>query len=416
MRPIPLLLVLAACSGKSGPADSAGDDAAVTWYRDIGPMVADTCASCHGPDGVAGLDLTDPERAAELSGLMAAMVTSGLMPPPSADPACRPYQGSDRLTLDEEERALFQAWDDAGAPLGDPGDAPVSPAAVARIEDPDLVLTMPFAYTPDLDGDGNQYWCVTLENPVDQPVWITALDVDLGNPAVVHHMLLMKDLGGDAGQRYGVSDPSAGFDCRDPMMEDDWSILHAWAPGMEATTLLEGTGMEIAPGDQIVLQMHYFSSEEGTPDPDQSSYLLRLTTEAPADEIEVYPIGPDGFTIPAGAADHREEGTINNRYVDFTFYGVFPHLHLLGSHYRAWIEDDGVETDCLAEGDWDFHHQAFYMYDQPYVFETGTTLKGYCTWDNSADNPDQYNDPPQDIAYGEGTNQEMCYFLFYLSY
>lgn len=421
MRTLAPLLLLTACAGlgtvKTDGAGETGDSADVTWYEDIEPLVAEHCASCHGPDGVAGLDLTDPSIAMERAELMLGMVSSGLMPPPAADPTCRPYDNADAFNIDADELALLQAWVDEGAALGRPEDAPPPADLALRITDPDLTLTMPFAYTPDLDGDGNQYWCVTLDNTLTETAWITGLDVDLGNTAVVHHMLLLKDTGGDAGEAYGISDPSAGFDCRSPMMEDDWTILHAWAPGMGATMLPEGTGMALAPGDQIVLQMHYFSSSDQAPAPDQSSYLLKLSSQAPDETIEVYPIGPTGFRIPADEADYEIHEELDWNYpLTITIYGVFPHQHVLGKRYESWIDHNDGTIDCLARGDWDFHHQAFYMYDEPTTLEMGDTLAGGCTWDNSADNPDQYNDPPEDVYYGEGTNQEMCYFLFYLSY
>ena len=412
-----LALSLTACTdGPGGSKDSSGD-AEVTWYRDVGPLVNTTCAACHGPKGVSGIDLTDPDNAVRMADLMADQVTSGQMPPAAADPGCRAYANDDALTLNDDERALIARWAELGAPLGDPADAPEVTDEIQRLGDPDITLTMPFPYTPELDADGNEYWCVQLENPTTDPVWITGLDVDLGNSSVVHHMLLIKDTGGDAGEAYGIDNPEDGFACRDPMMEDDWSILHAWAPGMGATFLPDGTGMELAPGDQIILQMHYYWQGDAAPDPDQSSYLLSVTDQAPDDEVEVYPIGPTDFTIPADDADYQVYAELPWTYaLDITIYGVFPHEHLLGKDYRAWIVGpDGTET-CLASGDWDFHHQAFYMYDQPALLTQGDTLAGYCDYDNSADNPNQYNSPPAAVSYGEGTNQEMCYFLFYLSY
>lgn len=416
MRPLPLTLLLAACADDA-TKDDTGVAAETTWYEDVAPLVEQSCASCHSAGGVAGLDLTDPATAAANAELMAGMVNAGLMPPPAADPSCRPYAGADAMNIDEDERAVFEAWAEAGAPLGDPADAPAPADEALRLTDPDLRLTMPFAYTPELDGDGNEYWCVELENTLEQTVWITGLDVELGNSAVVHHMLLMKDTENDAGEDYGDVNPAEGFVCRDPMMEDDWMILHAWAPGMGATLLPEGAGMELAPGDQIILQMHYFWEGDGAPEPDQSAYVLETTTEVPEDQIEVVPVGPAGFTIPAGEADYEVYDELTNRWgVDIKIHGVFPHQHLLGTRYESWIEEADGGTTCLARGDWDFHHQAFYMYEETAYFSNGDTLAGTCSWDNSADNPDQYNDPPEDVTWGEGTNQEMCYFLFYLSY
>ena len=413
MRPWLSLALLAGCSDKSADDTSASDTA--TWYRDVAPVVEKSCATCHDGHGVGGVNLTDPATAAAMAGAMASYVSAGIMPPPSADPDCRDYAGAQRMNLTDEERALFQAWYDAGAPLGDPSTAPDPVSWGTTMEDPDVVLTMPFEYTLSPDLDGNEYYCVELENPLTETAYVTGLDVLTGNPSVVHHMILVKDEGGDAGEAWGVDDPSQGFPCRDPMMEDDWTMLHAWAPGMDVTEMAAGTGMKIEPGDQLILQMHYFADDADEGATDQSSYLLQTESSSPGKEVQLVAFGPSGFRIPADEADHQETEELYNSYVPIHVYGVFPHQHLLGTHYESWVENEDGSTECLASGDWNFDHQAFYMYQEPYTLEVGSTLYGQCTWDNTADNPWQYNDPPEQVTYGEGTNQEMCFFLFYAS-
>jgi hypothetical protein len=76
-----------------------------------------------------------------------------------------------------------------------------------------------------------------------------------------------------------------------------------------------------------------------------------------------------------------------------------------------WVErEDGTE-DCLLEGTerYDFHNQLTYMFNEAPVVRPGDRVHFECTWDNSAENPNQLFDPPQDIGYGERTDQEMCY-------
>lgn len=420
MRPWLALTLLSACAPKdtaeNTSADTAADSAATTWYEDVEPLVQKSCATCHDGGGVGGVNLTDPATAQAYAGAMASLVSAGAMPPPAADPACRDYGGSERMNLTADERAVFQAWYDEGAKAGDPARAPAPVSWGTAMEDPDVVLTMPFEHPISPDLDGNEYYCVELENPLTEKGYITGLDVLMGNPSVVHHMILIKDESGDAGVEYGVDDAKAGFDCRDPMMESDWTMLHAWAPGMDQTNMVEGTGMVIEPGDQIILQMHYFATDEDEGATDQSSYLLRLDSEKPAKEVQLVPFGPAGFRIPANADAHTETEDLYNSYLPIYVYGVFPHMHLLGTEYHGWVERSDGTVDCLAQGRWNFDHQAFYMFDETYTLDVGSTLMAECTWDNSANNPAQYNDPPEQVTYGEGTNQEMCYFLYYASF
>ena len=419
-RALLLTLPLAACLGEKppeDPTDTANDSAApppaIGWYADVEPLVAKSCASCHDGAGVGGIDLTDPDVATAWADAMAVATASGIMPPPALDPDCQRYNGTERMVLTDEERAIFADWASDGAPLGRPEDAPTPVSWGTRITEPDLTLTMPFEHEVTPEADGNQYFCVVLDNPLTEPAAITGIDVSLGDATVVHHMLLARDWGKDAGADYGADDPSAGFDCRDPIMEDDWELLHAWAPGMDATRFPEGVGIPIQPGDQIVLQMHYFGTP-GAGRADQSSYLFELAAEV-EQEISMAALGPDGFTIPAGEPAHTESSTESFGLSRLTVYGVFPHMHLLGAAYEGVLTAaDGTET-CMASGEWDFDHQGLYIYDEPVAWTPRSSFTGTCTWDNSAANPDQYNDPPEDVRWGSGTNQEMCYFLFYFS-
>ena len=48
-------------------------------------------------------------------------------------------------------------------------------------------------------------------------------------------------------------------------------------------------------------------------------------------------------------------------------------------------------------------------------FSPGDTVKVTCTWDNSAENPNQQNDPPVDVGFGEHTDDEMCFGFTYVA-
>ena len=422
---LPLLaLALGACNatsdgdGTATAADDTGTSAAVTWYRDVLPIVQDNCLRCHTDDGVAQVDFSTYEGAAPYAGLMAAWTEAAVMPPPVADPACRPYVGHDRMVLSDEQRALFAAWSELGAPAGAPADAPPAPEEddSLHLADPDLLLPMSFAHTVDTEADGNEYRCFLLDLDVEEGFYITAFDVLVGDPRVAHHALLFRDTGGDAGVDYGATDPENGFDCRDPLMEDDWEFLHAWAPGMPATVFPDGVGLRVEEGDQLVLQMHYFD-EVGLGASDLTTYALQ-TASSVDDGVLMYPVGPDRFTLPAGEAAWTETLSFENTYpVTLTVYGAFPHMHWLGTSYRAWLDKSDGTEECMVAGEtWDFENQVTYLFEDPLTFAPGDILNLQCTWDNSAANPNQHYSPPQDISYGEGTNQEMCYFLMYFSY
>ncbi|KYF66578.1 hypothetical protein [Sorangium cellulosum] len=400
------------CGGDGEAPSPSGSK--VTWYRDIQPLVERSCASCHDGAGVGRVALTDAATAQRLAALMALRVSDGDMPPPVLDPTCRSYEGAERMSLTVDERSRFEAWARDGAPLGDPADAPPPQRATDTIAVPDATLEMPEAHDVTLDDDGNEYFCAIIDNPFTEPAWITAFEAVVGDPAVVHHMAVYRDLAGDAGIGYGAPPGTRAFPCRDPVIELDWQLLHSWAPGVGVTRLPEGAGVRIGPGEQLVLQMHYFG-RGGTSSRDRSGYRLQLSREPPRAEVTMDVFGPVPFTIPAGAEGHTERSSTPNEGPPQLVYGLLPHMHLLGRSYRAWVERDGGEEECAARGEFEFHHQALFMFDEPLRWGTGDRFVTECTWDNTAESEGQFRLPPDDVPWGEGTNQEMCFMVAYLS-
>ena len=404
-------------SDSAGGADSSdsGPEPTVTWYADIEPILAQNCAACHEADGIGGVDLSTYETASQYADLMVAWVATGWMPLPAADPSCRDYHGSDRKWMDAASKEKLYTWANEGAPKGSPDSAPEPVDWTVSLENPDTEWRLPIEHTIVPDDEGNQYYCYVIENDREDAFYITGFDVELTNPAAVHHMVLAVDSGNDAGEAYGDFDTSDGFECADPIIESDWLLLHGWSPGQHPTELTDGYGMRIEPGDQIVLQMHYFTASDDV-QVDQSAYVLE-TTDTIENEMFLWPVGPYSFTIPAGESAHKESYTLRNYYgLQARVHGVLPHMHWLGSGYYAAVQTDGEEDDCLVSGDsYSFDHQGTYMFKETTMWGPDQKIYVECTWDNSTDNPYQYYDPPQDIPFGEGTNEEMCFFLSYFS-
>ncbi|AUX47720.1 uncharacterized protein SOCE26_092440 [Sorangium cellulosum] len=55
------------------------------------------------------------------------------------------------------------------------------------------------------------------------------------------------------------------------------------------------------------------------------------------------------------------------------------------------------------------------MFDEPLRWGTGDRFVAECTWDNTAASGGQFQRPPRDVPWGEGTNQEMCFMVAHLS-
>src|SRR5262245_23475937 len=177
-----LLSTLAWACATSVP-DPSSEGAAVTYYRDVAPILADNCWGCHGENGIA-FRTEGYEYAAANSALLAARTADGYMPPWPPSDECMPLQHVRRLT--DEQKATLAEWDALGAPEGDPDDAPA-----ARTDDPadaDVFVGMDEVYTPTAGVD--DYRCFVLDPHFADDGWVTALQVVPGNTKIVHHVIL----------------------------------------------------------------------------------------------------------------------------------------------------------------------------------------------------------------------------------
>src|SRR4026209_1954044 len=100
---------------------SAADEP-VSFSKDVLPILQKNCQSCHRPGQIAPMSLVTFRETRPWARSMKAKVESRQMPPGFADPAHGPF-ANDR-SLSQKDIETIAKWADAGAPEGDPKDAP----------------------------------------------------------------------------------------------------------------------------------------------------------------------------------------------------------------------------------------------------------------------------------------------------
>jgi hypothetical protein len=146
-------------------ADFDIDPAAVTYTRDIAPILQRSCQNCHWAGGGAPMSLTtyaEVRRYAQrIKDRTAIRDRMGAMPPFFVEKDIGIDAFVSDYSLSDEELALIQAWADNGAPEGNPAHLPppldFNVSGEWTLGEPDLVvlgpdITMP-AIGPDRWGD-----------------------------------------------------------------------------------------------------------------------------------------------------------------------------------------------------------------------------------------------------------------------
>lgn len=201
----------------------------------------------------------------------------------------------------------------------------------------------------------------------------------------------------------------------------------AWAPGSGATNFPAGTGLKLAKGEHLVIQVHYSLAAVADPKSlvDRTKIKLQLVDKVGR---EAFMVLHDQFVFSAftGKPESLTPGLTSSLYnwtatlatldfwvpatagKQFDLFGVFPHMHKRGRKMKLTIQQPGKEAECMADVPrWGFDWQQLYLFDKPLPFDDKTVLRATCDYDTS--------DTQKPVLAGFGTDNEMCMFGMYLA-
>lgn len=381
---------------------------AVTYARDIAPLLQANCMSCHREGEVAPFPLTTFEHAAKRAEQLADVVASRFMPPWKPEPGYGHLAGERRMTSRQIE--LLRQWADAGAPAGNSDDLPPSPKFADGwvLGEPDLVIKVPEPFDIPAEGrDVFRNFVIPLALESDQLV--SAVEFRPGNRRVVHHALFFLDSSGVARQK-DAADAGPGYSTFGGPGIVPTGALGGWAPGGTPRSLPEGMGRLLRKGSDLVIQVHYHPS--GKPEQDQSTVGIHFVKGTASQVVGGLLVLDRSLAIPAGTRHHSMTGSYTLPSTA-TLLGLTPHMHLLGREMRvtATLPDGKVEP-LIHIKDWNFNWQDQYLLAEPLQLPKGTRLDVLAAYDNSEDNPLNPNSPPKRVTWGEQTTDEMfiCFF------
>ncbi len=391
----------------SASAVSARQDGApaVTFSRDIAPIVFARCAGCHRPGEAAPFSVLTYNESRPWARSIKARVLARQMPPwkPVAGYG-GPFLDERRLT--EEEIQTIARWVDQGAPEGDPADLPRRPEGPAdwRLGPPDLVITMAEPFLLRADGP-SVFRNFVIPIPITETKYVAGLEYRPGNARVVHHANLRIDRTSSS-RALDEADPLPGYEGRlstGAQYPDGYFL--GWTPGQSPRPAPPGMAWRLEPGSNVVVQVHMQPS--GRPEMLQSSIGLYFTDEPPVRAPMMLRLGRHHIDIPAGASRY----VASDRYrlpVDVEVHVVQPHAHYRARGIKGFaLLPDGTRQWLLYIDDWDFNWQDVYRYAEPLALPKGTIVEVEVTWDNSEKNPRNPDRPPRRVLMGEDSTDEM---------
>jgi tetratricopeptide (TPR) repeat protein len=407
--------VVAACTDDAPPpiadAKEVVDVGPPTFHRDVAPILHRVCAECHRDGGAGPFPLIEYDDVRDHATQVVDVTSRGLMPPWLPEAGVVRYVGERRLT--DDEKNVLRLWVDAGRPEGDVADRGEPPVFTKewRLGEPDLVLTASEPFT--LPAEGNDvYRNFVIRVPPKGDGWMQTVEIQPGDPKVVHHAVLRVDATGTAARR-DAEDPAPGFDGMDfaSAQMPDGRFL-GWTPGKAPDPGTVARSWRLAEGTDIVLQVHLRPT--GKVETVQPRIGLHFAERPATRRALAMELSSTAIDLPPGAKDV----VVEDRWtvpVDAFAITVYPHAHYLGKTLEGWAElPDGNKRWLVKIPQWNFDWQDQYRFAEPLSLPAGTKLVMRFTYDNSAENPKNPSDPPVHVKFGSQSTDEMAELILEL--
>ena len=377
---------------------------ALTFARDLAPVVFAHCAPCHHVGGSAPFPLVTYTDVRGRARQVVDAVTRRAMPPWKPEPGPTAFIGERRLS--DAQIALFQQWLAQGAQAGSMSEMPPPPAAKEgwTLGPPDLVVKLPVPYRMDPVGPDRLRQFV-LPVPITAVRYVKAWQFKTTGSAVVHHATFLLD-STPASRRLDEADPQPGYEGLVPLSarHPDGYFL-GWTPGQTPYVATERMAWRIDVGDDLVAMLHLMPN--GHTEGIDLSVGLYFTTAPPVDQPVMIRLNRQDIDIPSGDRSY----TVVDAYtlpVPVDVYGIQPHAHHLAREVKGEATlPDGTRRGLIHIKEWDFHWQDVYLFAEPIPLPAGTTLSMEFRYDNSEGNPRNPSRPPRRVTYGQRTSEEM---------
>jgi tetratricopeptide (TPR) repeat protein len=155
----------------------------------------------------------------------------------------------------------------------------------------------------------------------------------------------------------------------------------------------------------FVLQIHFQST--GRPESIKPRLGLYFTDKPATNQLFKLALDNYAIDIPAGETNYViEESWVVPQ--PFEMLALIPHAHRTGKTLETFATlPGGRREDLLTIRNWDFNWQTDYRFVKPPQFPAGTRLSMRYRYDNSTNNAQNPNNPPQRIRYGPQGKDEM---------
>lgn len=371
----------------------------VSYSRDVAPILAENCATCHRVGGIAPFAMDSHAMVQGWSPMIREVLMTKRMPPGQIDPHVGKFSNDYVLAVEEQQKLIH--WIEAGAK----NDGDIDPLAQLTwpetkwaLGEPDLIVKVPPQSIPAtgvLD-------YITVEVPIelDRDRWVRASQYIPGDRTVLHHTLNDLVPPGATGRRsfLGGGDPNQ-------------ANITAYIPGAEPAIEPPNTGGLLKAGSTLRLQLHYTTTGKETVDASEIGVWFYPDDEIPAERMSgqcacIFPMGWTNITPYDPNFELRQSVTLKE---DAYMHSFLPHMHFRGKSMRFNAHyPDGTEQELINIANYNYNWQISYKLVEPIFMPAGTRIEAIGAYDNSTQNKAN-PDPSRSVPWGDQSWDEMFF-------
>ena len=385
--------------------------AAVTFTKDVAPILQRSCVTCHRPGQSAPMSLQTYEEVRPWARSIKTRVTGREMPPWHIDRNVGIQEFKNNLSLPDKDIATIAAWVDAGAPRGNPADMPpqrqFADGSQWAIGKPDLVVQFPKHRVPPSGPD--LFPTLTASTGLTEDRYIKAIEtrpVDAASRRVVHHAITTMVMPGNDDAPANPDSPDSGA-----------QFIVEYASGKAPEIYPENSGVLLKAGSSLNLANHLHSIGEEINSQVEVGFLLYPKGVVPkyirysTHHGDPTPNAYDSLDIPAGTVARVDGYTLHTKPGKLIAWQ--PHMHIRGKYQCLELiypsnPSNIMRRETINCANWDYNWHSVYNYqDQAAPLVPAGTIIHIISWhDNSTAN--RHNPDPQNwVGYGDRTIDEM---------
>lgn len=385
------------------------DISTVSYEKDIAPIIAENCASCHRDGGIAPFAMNSHAMVQGWSPMIREVMMTKRMPPGQIDPHVGDFRNSYVVPFEDQRKVLD--WIAAGSQK----DGTTDPLAMLEVPstewafgEPDYVIEISEQAVPATGVLDYRYEFIPINLPDGKARYVRASQYMPGDRTVLHHTL---------NALFGPGERPTGRGFLAPANPNAAHIT-PYIPGAAPSVEEPNTGGLLQSGSTIGIQLHYTTTGRESKDASRIGLWFypedQIPTERRTGDCACI-FTPTWTNIPP--YDPNFEQTAEITIPDDAYVMSFlPHMHFRGKYMRFEAHYPDGTTELMANvANYNYNWQMEYQLVEQKLVPAGTRIVVTGAFDNSAQNKAN-PDPARDVPWGDQSWDEMFFGQVYYKF